>query len=358
MEIIDSDERIFQSWGIAEVVDSDDEVIPISEFKKVMPIIMDRGGVLIDTHSNKPIGKILNYEYKTHPVAKTEALHITAKIFKHYKSDDEVWEGIKSGKKKGLSFGGKVGKIKLNIKFKDYTGESKQVDILKELEGYEFSVVDTPANPLATMTAVSVAKGNDNIVSKAGDGLMTDENNKKKDEDAAQTDEDNKDADTGDAGSDAGDNPDESDAEKQKSDLAKALESLSSRLDAIEKKFPPKKPDEDEEEEDKKKEDPDDDDDEDEEGKKKSKDIAKELKDLKKSIPELIKKSFDDLSKTATPRQKVISKADMNAPKTSMNEKLLTKYREGGKIDMAETSRLINKSESDKVEAMMGAIFK
>lgn len=341
MDVIDSDKRIFQSWGSAEVVDSDGEVIPISEFKKVMPIIMDRGGVLIDTHSNKPIGKILNYEYKDHPIAKTEALLITAKIFTHYKSDDEVWEGIKSGKKKGLSFGGKVGKIKLNIKFKDYTGENKNVDILKELEGYEFSVVDEPANPLATMTAVSVAKGKEDIISKSGDGQMTKDDAKKKEEDAAKNEEEEDKADTAD---DTADTPDEGDAEKQKTeDLVKALETITSRLDAIEKKFPPKKPDEDEEEEEKE-------DDDDEDDKKKESDGSKLTAD---DVSAMIKKELADVTKSFTPRQTAKSKADMNKKEVPINEKLLNKVRKGGKIDMVEANAMINKTRSDAFDAEM-----
>lgn len=346
MDVIDSDKRIFQSWGSVEVVDSDDEVIPISEFKKVMPIIMDRGGVLIDTHSNKPIGKILNFEYKEHPIAKTEALLLTAKVYNDYKSDDEVWDGIKSGKKKGLSFGGKVGKIKLNIKFKNYTGENKTVDILRELEGYEFSVVDEPANPLATMTAVSVAKGKDDMIIKSGESRMTKEEENKKDEDAANTEDKEDKADTGDdKADDAADAPDTDDAEKQKADLIKALETITSRLDAIEKKFPPKKPDDDEDDDDKE-----DDDDEDDDDKKKK---SEESGVTEEKVAAMIKKELADVTKSSTPRQAVKSKADMNKKEMSVSERYLEKARAGEKIDMVEANSMIHKAKTDAFESEM-----
>ena len=63
-EILNDNDRIFKLWGTVEVIDKDGELLPIDEFKKVMPLIMKRGGNLIDSHSNRVIGKILNYEFK------------------------------------------------------------------------------------------------------------------------------------------------------------------------------------------------------------------------------------------------------------------------------------------------------
>ena len=153
-EILNEDDRIFKSWATVDIVDKQGDRIPINEFKKVMPIIMKRGGVLIDQHSNKPIGKILNFNFKEHPVYKAEALELMCQIYKDYKHDDEVWDGIKKGEKTGLSFGG------LNRKLEFDYSKDEPSKILKAIEGFEFSVVDKPANQGATITEINmIAKG-------------------------------------------------------------------------------------------------------------------------------------------------------------------------------------------------------
>ena len=75
---------------------------------KVLPVWMDRGAPISDTHSNRIVGKGINFarleiesEGRSIP-----AIKITGKIHKNYDLDDDIWEKIKSGEYKGLSFGG------------------------------------------------------------------------------------------------------------------------------------------------------------------------------------------------------------------------------------------------------------
>ena len=63
-EILNDSDRLFKAWGTVEIKDKDGELLPIDEFKKIMPVIMKRGGVIIDHHSNRVVGKIVNYEFK------------------------------------------------------------------------------------------------------------------------------------------------------------------------------------------------------------------------------------------------------------------------------------------------------
>jgi len=163
METITPDKRMFAGWGSVEIRDSDGELLPMSEFKKIMPVIMDRGGNLQDSHSNRNIGKILGYEFKIHPETKEEGVYLTAKIFDDYPLDDEVWKKIKNKTYKGFSFGGR-GRLK-EIKFDKENMDTTK--ILEKLEGYEFSVVESPANPPALIDDINtLAKGDKKEIQK------------------------------------------------------------------------------------------------------------------------------------------------------------------------------------------------
>jgi len=151
-EVLNENERIFRAWGSVEVKDKQGEIIPIDALKKVMYVVMDRGGVLLDSHTNRPVGKILNYEIREKDGR--PGVLLTCKIFNHYSLDDEVWNRIKSGEYTGLSMGGKKKKVIDG-------GDAK---ILQDVEAYEFSVVRQPANPEATIEAVNMmAKSADEI---------------------------------------------------------------------------------------------------------------------------------------------------------------------------------------------------
>ncbi len=157
VEILDTSARMFKSWGSVEVRDKENDLLPMSEFRKIMPVIMKRGGILMDRHSNRQVGKILNFEFKDKqtPEGLREGVMITGEIFKDYEHDDMVWQGIKDGVYKGLSFGGR-NKIK-DVKF----DKSGLTNILKKLEGFEFSLVPGMGNQEATMERVNfLAKSN------------------------------------------------------------------------------------------------------------------------------------------------------------------------------------------------------
>jgi len=158
LEIIDQDERIIKAWATVEVKDSQGDIIPIEEVAKIMPIIMDRGGLVMYKHSNKPVGKILGWEIREHPETGKPGLLLTIKIFDHYSIDDEVWEKIKKGIIKGISFGGIA-------KGAEWTKdeEGNPVRVLRDIEGLEFSLVEEPANPYAKIIAINeLAKGDNN----------------------------------------------------------------------------------------------------------------------------------------------------------------------------------------------------
>ena len=151
MESINSDERYFEGLLTVQMKDKQGEVTIVDELYKVLPIWMDRGAPISDTHSNRIIGKGINYS-KT--VVKNEdgddlaAIKITGKIFKNYELDNVIWDKIKSKEYKGLSFGGATRSNRTPMKMKD----GSMAYALSNLEHYEVAVCKDPAVPMAVIT--------------------------------------------------------------------------------------------------------------------------------------------------------------------------------------------------------------
>lgn len=148
--INDEEMRKFTCWGSVEVKDRHDEIIPIEEVKKVMDIWMDRGAPIMFNHSNRQIGKGLSWQLSEKD-GKPGVL-ITGIIFKHYKTDDDVWKGIKAREFEGLSIGGEC----------HLREPSEEGTYLRKLIGYEFSVVPKCGNQEATFENIAMVKG-DNV---------------------------------------------------------------------------------------------------------------------------------------------------------------------------------------------------
>lgn len=159
----DKDKRLFSGWATVEVVDKQGELVDIGAFKKVMKAFMDMGGNIIDTHSNKTVAKVLDYEFMKKDGK--DALRFDMECYKHYDYHDVVWEKIKSGEYSGLSMGGrrKAGEFEL------VCDDGGCHNFVKGIELFEVSVVDEPANPEATIDEVNtMAKSLDMI--KCPDG--------------------------------------------------------------------------------------------------------------------------------------------------------------------------------------------
>lgn len=150
--INDNEMRRFEAWGSVEVVDRQNEVIPAEEVYRIMDIWMDRGAPLQYMHTNRNVGKGLNWQ-KAEKNGKKGVL-ITGVIYKHYKEDDKLWKGIVNGDYEGLSIGGNS--------YKKERDEKTGSTFLRNLIGYEFSVVDRCGNQEATFTDVNMmAKSED-----------------------------------------------------------------------------------------------------------------------------------------------------------------------------------------------------
>ncbi len=149
--------RIFKGWGSVQMKDNQGEEVDIEGISKVMGIVMKRGGVLLLQHSNRPVGKIVKWdirEKKTKDGTMKDGLWLEAEIFKDYIIDDKVWSAIKSGWITGFSIGGspKPGAKKIECE-----GDECFIKI-NEMELYEVSIVDSPANPEALIEEHAIAK--------------------------------------------------------------------------------------------------------------------------------------------------------------------------------------------------------
>ena len=151
LEPINSDERFFEGYLTVEVKDKQGEITIVDELYKVLPVWMDRGAPISDTHSNRIIGKGINFSktmYKSAEGTEIPAIKVTGKIHKNYELDNEIWSKIKSGEYKGLSFGGATKANRTPKVMKDGSVAYQ----LTDLEHYEVAVCKDPAVPLALIT--------------------------------------------------------------------------------------------------------------------------------------------------------------------------------------------------------------
>ena len=169
---IDGAQRFFEGYLTVQVKDKQGEITIVDELIKVLPIWMDRGAPISDTHSNRIIGKGISYAktiYKNAEGVEYPAIKITGKIHKDYHLDNEIWDKIKSGEYKGLSFGGATKANRTPKVMKDGSVAYE----LKSLEHYEVAVCKDPAVPLALITDYNpLAKAITDNVERREDGKM------------------------------------------------------------------------------------------------------------------------------------------------------------------------------------------
>lgn len=154
-----ADDRILVTWATVEMKDKAGEIIPVSDVVRQQDTLLERGGPISDTHTNKIIGKTMAYKVMEHPDTNTMGILHLDKIFADNQLDDKVWNEIITGEKTGSSVGGF--NTSQSMTRDPVTGEKAKV-----LEGFshiETAMVDDPCNPMALNEAFSiVAKSNVN----------------------------------------------------------------------------------------------------------------------------------------------------------------------------------------------------
>jgi HK97 family phage prohead protease len=184
LEVRDEDSRQFQGFASVEVKDRDGDIVPVDELMKAFRTFMRRNGNIHDQHSNRTVGKVLNFQPKDRETDDGEApgILITGEIFNDHPADDRVWNKIKDGEMSGLSIGAEVEDTEYD--------EEHDADKLRNPFLHELSVVTEPANQYADITAVNaVAKSSDHkrifLAGKTsnGDNVYKEARPRSKDED-------------------------------------------------------------------------------------------------------------------------------------------------------------------------------
>ena len=96
MTVLDStdENRFFEGYLTVEMKDKQGEITVVDELYKVLPIWVDRGAPITDTHSNRVIGKGINFAKPTVEEGGVSypAIKITGKINKNYELDTDIWD--------------------------------------------------------------------------------------------------------------------------------------------------------------------------------------------------------------------------------------------------------------------------
>lgn len=135
---VDEEQRMVYGIATSDVIDSQDEIV---EWEATNVAVKDYSNWrnIREMHTNSAVG--------TAPVLEMQkqGLWVGAKII-----DDSAWKKVKAGVYKGFSIGGK----KLKVVPSYDTNLGKQINRIKEYVLTEISLVDRPANPLATFSFV------------------------------------------------------------------------------------------------------------------------------------------------------------------------------------------------------------
>lgn len=160
--------RSFGGWLSVEKIDSQGDVVEIDALHDAVKKYINRGGPIMDEHTNRQIGTLYNATVGEHPTGR-KALFGFGTIFVGERIYDNVWSEIKAGKKPGLSIGGDA------LKEQTVCDANKCWNVVKKMHIFELSPCIRPANHDSLITEV-------NTKAKAQENDVSDKEEKKEDE--------------------------------------------------------------------------------------------------------------------------------------------------------------------------------
>lgn len=151
----DKERRTVAGFATVDNADKHDDIVTmdasVAAFEKF------RGNVR-EMHQPKAVGKIISFSpesvYDPETGNTYSGVYVEAKVSK---GAQDTWEKVLDGTLSGFSIGGRV--IDAEVGWSDTL--QKNVQIIKQMELYELSLVDNPANPLANF--VSIQKFTDTV---------------------------------------------------------------------------------------------------------------------------------------------------------------------------------------------------
>lgn len=153
-----SDIRLVGGWASVEIVDRQNQIVPIEELEKALIRYSIRGAPLNYGHKNHQVGRVINWHIFKHPETGKWGVYIFAVIFSGEQIYDIVWDAVKSGKLTGFSIAGLAGNTEVQLTKEN--GIAKKAEVLRDITITEISIVEKPANQLAVIEKVNTfAKG-------------------------------------------------------------------------------------------------------------------------------------------------------------------------------------------------------
>jgi hypothetical protein len=150
----DENTRLVEGFANVEVLDRQSDIVPTETMFKAMLGYMERGGIILLGHENKPVGKVVQWGVERLPSG-VEGIHIIASIHTGTGLGDAAWAMLKDKQITGFSIGGVATETS---RFKDKSAAGGIARELSEIELNEISLVQIPANPLAVVEQMSMAK--------------------------------------------------------------------------------------------------------------------------------------------------------------------------------------------------------
>jgi len=148
IEMIKKEQRIISGIATADNIDKSGDIV---EFEASLEAFKNWGGNIREMHAPVAVGKAVNYEaviVKGEDGNQYNAIRVDAYISK---GAQDTWEKILDGTLKAFSIGGKIME-KSESTTKMFRG--KPVNVIKKYSLGELSVVDNPANAIATVDIV------------------------------------------------------------------------------------------------------------------------------------------------------------------------------------------------------------
>lgn len=151
----ETDKRLVEGFANVSVLDRQGDVVPVEAMSQAMLNYMDKGGIILLSHENKPVGKVVQWNVQKPEGSSGDGIHIIAQIYTDSALGDAAWKMLKEKMITGFSIGGVAREVK-EIRDKGAVGGVARE--LTKIELNEISLVQIPANQEAIVETLSVAK--------------------------------------------------------------------------------------------------------------------------------------------------------------------------------------------------------